>query len=180
MLISAFARASGLSRDTVRFYVRRGLLTPLAGNKGGSNPYQVFTGEHVQMARTIRMAQSLGFSLREIAALKVEYDGKRMSKSRGADILRWQLTRLEEKAAHVDAMIRYIQAKLAWVDGGSKGPEPNFTDYESTPRPAERKSPRSEPGSRAPARRSTRNGKKLTGALSKQKRRLANAHDASR
>jgi MerR family transcriptional regulator, copper efflux regulator len=180
MLISAFARASGLSRDTVRFYVRRGLLTPLAGNKGGSNPYQVFTGEHVQMARTIRMAQSLGFSLREIAALKVEYDGKRMSKSRGADILRWQLTRLEEKAAHVDAMIRYIQAKLAWVDGGGKGPEPNFTDYEGTPRPVERKSPRSEPGSRAPARRSTPNGKKLTGALSKQKRRLANAHDASR
>ena len=70
--VSAFARASGLSRDTVRFYVRRGLLTPLAGNKCGSNPYQVFTGEHVQMARTIRMAQSLGFSLREIAALKVE------------------------------------------------------------------------------------------------------------
>jgi MerR family transcriptional regulator, copper efflux regulator len=130
MLISAFARVSGLSRDTVRFYVRRGLLTPLAGNKGGSNPYQVFTGEHVQMARTIRMAQSLGFSLREIAALKVEYDGKRMSKSRGADILRWRLTRLEEKAAHVDAMIRYIQAKLAWADAGGNGPEPNFTDYE--------------------------------------------------
>ena len=61
MLISEFARAAGLSRDTVHFYVRRGLLTPLAGNKGGSNPYQVFTNEHVQMARTIRMAQSLAF-----------------------------------------------------------------------------------------------------------------------
>jgi MerR family regulatory protein len=34
MLISEFARAAGLSRDTVRFYVRRGLLAPLAGNKG--------------------------------------------------------------------------------------------------------------------------------------------------
>ena len=69
MLISEFARATELSRDTVRFYVRRGLLKPLAGNKGGSNPYQVFTHEHVQTARAIRMAQSLGFSLREIREL---------------------------------------------------------------------------------------------------------------
>ena len=99
MLISEFAHATGLSRDTIRFYVRRGLLVPLAGNKGGSNPYQVFTNEHVQMARTIRMAQSLGFSLREIAALNVEYQAKRITPSRGAEILRAQLVRLEEKAA---------------------------------------------------------------------------------
>ena len=105
MLISEFARATGLSRDTVRFYVRRGLLKPLAGNKGGSNPYQVFTHEHVQTARAIRMAQSLGFSLREIAALNVEYQAKRITPSRGAEILRAQLVRLEEKAAHVSAMI---------------------------------------------------------------------------
>ena len=130
MLISEFARATGLSRDTVRFYVRRGLLKPLSGNKGGSNPYQVFTSEHVQMARTIRMAQSLGFSLREITALNAEYQAKRITRARGAEIMRWQLARLEEKAAHVGAMISYVHAKLAWSETGCKGPEPNFTDYE--------------------------------------------------
>src|SRR5277367_6224144 len=134
MLISEFARAAGLTIDTVRFYVRRGLLKPLAGNKGGSNPYQVFTDEHVQMARTVRMAQSLGFSLREIAALNVEYQAKRMTLARGAEILRAQLGRLEEKAAHISAMIAYIQAKVAWMEGGGKGPEPNFTDYEKASR----------------------------------------------
>jgi MerR family transcriptional regulator, copper efflux regulator len=134
MLISEFARATGLSRDTVRFYVRRGLLKPLAGNKGGSNPYQVFTGEHVQLARLIRMAQSLGFSLREIVALNAEYQAKRITPARGAEIMRAQLARLEEKAAHVGGMISYIRAKLAWLEAGGKGPEPNFTDYERTPR----------------------------------------------
>src|SRR5271165_3450628 len=134
MLISEFARAAGLTPDTVRFYVKRGLLKPLTGKKGGSNPYQVFTNEHVQMARTIRMAQSLGFSLREIAALNVEYQAKRMTPARGAEILRGQLGRLEEKAAHVNAMIGYIKAKLVWMEGGSKGPEPNFTDYERASR----------------------------------------------
>jgi MerR family copper efflux transcriptional regulator len=134
MLISEFARATGLSRDTVRFYVRRGLLKPLAGNKGGSNPYQVFTGEHVQLARLIRMAQSLGFSLREIVSLNAEYQAKRITPARGAEIMRAQHARLEEKAAHVGGMISYIRAKLAWLEAGGKGPEPNFTDYERTPR----------------------------------------------
>jgi len=170
MLISEFARATGLSRDTIRFYVRRGLLMPFAGNKGGSNPYQVFTNEHVQMARTIRMAQSLGFSLREIAALNVEYQAKRMTPSRGAEILSAQLVRLEEKAAHVDAMIGYIRAKLAWLAAGSKGPEPNFTDYENGSHAAGWKpdARKGETNSKAPiARRSPRNSAGASKALAK-------------
>ena len=130
MLISEFARAAGLSQDTVRFYVRRGLLKPLTGRKGGSNPYQVFSDEHVQIARMIRMGQSLGFSLREIEALNAEYQSKRLTVSRGAEVMRYQLRRLEQKAAHVAAMMSYIRAKLAWIERGSKGPEPNFSDYE--------------------------------------------------
>jgi DNA-binding transcriptional MerR regulator len=130
MLISKFARAAGLSSDTVRFYVRRGLIKPLTGKKGGSNPYQVFTAEHVEMARTIRMAQSLGFSLREIAALNVEYQAKRITPSRGAEILRKQLVRLEEKAAHANAMVNYVRAKVARLESGGKGPAPNIADYE--------------------------------------------------
>jgi MerR family transcriptional regulator, copper efflux regulator len=155
MLISEFARATGLSRDTVRFYVRRGLIKPLSGNKGGSNPYQVFTNEHVQMARMIRMAQSLGFSLREITALNAEYQAKRMTPARAAEIMRWQLSRLEEKAAHVGGMINYIHAKLAWLEAGGKGPEPSFTDYER-PRAAARAPQAKHDAGMAMARRSFR------------------------
>ena len=63
MLISDFAKATGLSPDTIRFYIRRGLITPETGSKGGRNPYQIFSAEHVREARLIRMAQSLGMSL---------------------------------------------------------------------------------------------------------------------
>jgi MerR family transcriptional regulator, copper efflux regulator len=114
MLISEFVRATGLTPDTVRFYVRRGLLKPLTGSKGGSNPYQVFTDEHVQMARTVRMAQSLGFSLREIAALNVEYQAKRMTTARGAEVLRAQLGRLEDKGGPCqrDDPVHQGQARL--------------------------------------------------------------------
>ncbi len=94
----------------------------------------MFTDEHVQMARAVRMAQSLGFSLREIVALERRipgqtHDCRRVARKSCAR----QLARLEEKAAHVNAMTSYIHAKLAWMEAGGKGPEPNFTDYERRP-----------------------------------------------
>src|SRR4051812_33122697 len=98
MLISQFARETGLTSDTVRFYIRKGLLSPETGGKGGSNPYQMFTQEHVEMARVIRLAQSLGFTLKEIAAFNTEYRAGALTPQRGAEIMRTQLVRLEEKS----------------------------------------------------------------------------------
>jgi DNA-binding transcriptional MerR regulator len=130
MLISEFSRATGLTPDTVRFYIRRGLLTPGTGGKGGSNPYQVFTQEHVDTARMIRLCQSLGFTLREIAALNDEYRKEGISKARAREIFEAQMTRLQEKSAQLDMVMAYMRAKLAWIESGGKGAEPAFGDYE--------------------------------------------------
>lgn len=126
MLISEFARAAGMSIDTVRFYVRRRLLLPTVGIKGGSNPYQIFDAEHLRQARIIRLAQSLGFSLKEIALLADEYNRGDMTPARGRKIMADQLARLERKRAELDTMLSYVRAKIAWMDGGHVGPEPEF------------------------------------------------------
>ncbi|MBQ1498431.1 MAG: MerR family transcriptional regulator [Sphingomonas sp.] len=130
MLISEFARRAGMSIDTVRFYIRKGLLAPATGRKGGSNPYQIFTAEHLDVARIIRMAQNLGFSLREIAALAAEYHGGGITAERSLELMRMQLARLEEKAAQANAMVDYARAKVAWLEAGQKGAEPLFGEYE--------------------------------------------------
>jgi MerR family copper efflux transcriptional regulator len=52
--------------------VRRGLLTPETNGKGGRNPYQVFTAEQVRAAKFICTAQSLGLSLKDLAAIGKE------------------------------------------------------------------------------------------------------------
>lgn len=130
MLISEFVRETGLTKDTVRFYIRRGLLTPETGGKGGRNPYQIFTPEHVRIVHLIRLAQSLGMSLKEISALGEEYTRQGgISRERSVEIMSAQLVRLEEKAAEIDAMVSYIRAKLVWLKSGANGPEPNITDY---------------------------------------------------
>lgn len=129
MLISEFARATGLPVDTVRFYVRRGLLAPETNGKGGRNPYQIFTAEHVREARLIRMAQSLGMSLKEIAAIGQENRRGGITRERSIELMAEQLARVERKAAELEAMAGYLRAKLAWLKGGEQGPEPDFGAY---------------------------------------------------
>jgi DNA-binding transcriptional MerR regulator len=129
MLISEFAKATGLSADTVRFYIRRGLLAPEVGAKGGRNPYQIFTEEHVRAARMIRMAQSLGMSLKEISAISEEHRKGLITRERSIELMEIQLGRLDAKKAELDAMGNYLRAKLAWLYGGEQGPEPQFSSF---------------------------------------------------
>lgn len=53
MLISDFAKATGLAHDTIRFYIGKGLLKPQRSAKGGSNPYHIFGDDDVTAARMI-------------------------------------------------------------------------------------------------------------------------------
>jgi MerR family copper efflux transcriptional regulator len=64
MQIGEMAAATGLSRDTLRFYEKRGLLRA----RRGGNGYRDYPREAVDWLRYIRLAQSLGFSLAEIEA----------------------------------------------------------------------------------------------------------------
>ncbi len=126
MLISEFAAEAGLSAETVRFYVRKGLLVPETGRKGGSNPYQIFTDDHVETARMIRMGQSLGFSLREIGLIAEELRAGAFTPGRAQEVLLSQLAKLDAKQRQLSGMIAYIRAKLDWLDKGGDGPEPRF------------------------------------------------------
>jgi MerR family copper efflux transcriptional regulator len=64
MKISSIATATGLSRDTLRFYEKRGLLRA----RRSANGYRDYPPEAVDWLRYIRLAQTLGFTLGEIEA----------------------------------------------------------------------------------------------------------------
>jgi DNA-binding transcriptional MerR regulator len=64
MQIGEIASATGLSRDTLRFYEKRGLLRA----RRSANGYRDYPPEAVDWLRYIRLAQTLGFSLAEIEA----------------------------------------------------------------------------------------------------------------
>jgi MerR family copper efflux transcriptional regulator len=126
MLIAEFTRATGLGRDTVRFYIKRGLLQPQVGN-GSGNRYQHFDAAQVERALIIRNAQALGFSLKEIAALDAEFQNGGMSSERQLQLMRERLALINEQIAKQRQMQRYFQKKIAWLEGGERGPVPVFT-----------------------------------------------------
>ena len=64
MQIGELAEATGLSRDTLRYYERRGLLAARRSDNG----YRDYPEEAADWLRYIRMAQALGFTLQEIEA----------------------------------------------------------------------------------------------------------------
>jgi len=129
MLISEFARSAGLTSDTVRFYVRLGLLRPETTSKGGARPYQIFTAEHLMAAKIIRMAQSLGMPLKEIAAISAERRAGRMTRERSVAVLSTQLDKLNVRAAEVIAMQGYLRAKIDWLNGGEQGAPPDLASF---------------------------------------------------
>jgi MerR family copper efflux transcriptional regulator len=124
MLISDFARATGLTIDTVNFYVRRGLLKPETNGKGGRNPYRAFNEADVVTARFIRFSQSIGMTLSEIAAINLEREHGPITIDRSIEIMAGQLDQVEEKLTEFRAMADYLRAKIEWTRNGKPGPAP--------------------------------------------------------
>jgi DNA-binding transcriptional MerR regulator len=124
MRIAEFTQVTGLPRDTVRFYVKKGLLQPQVG-LSGTNRYQDFDAEQVDRALLIREKQTLGFTLREIAVLSEEFS-KGVSLSRQAQVMRERLAVVGEQAAKLDRLRQYFEAKIIWLEGGAQSEPPSF------------------------------------------------------
>lgn len=63
MRIGKLSEHTGLSRDALRFYEKKGLLK----SRRGANGYRDYPEETVALVNLIRLAQQLGFSLAEMA-----------------------------------------------------------------------------------------------------------------
>ncbi|NMF97302.1 MerR family DNA-binding protein [Aromatoleum toluolicum] len=89
LTIGALAKSAGVGVETVRYYQRRGLLSPNGAHKGA---FRVYGNDELARLRFIRRAQSLGFSLDEVAdllALDEETDRERaraFAQSKIADV----------------------------------------------------------------------------------------------
>ena len=132
MRTSEFARAAGLSVDTVRFYVRQGLLAPETTSLGGRNPYNRFTEADVVTVRFIRFSQSLGLSLEEIASLNAERRNGGVARDRSLEIMHGRLAKLEEKLAEYGALADYLRAKILWQERGGQGAPPTLQAIKTT------------------------------------------------
>jgi MerR family copper efflux transcriptional regulator len=125
MLIAEFARATGLSRDTIRFYVKRGLLRPVIG-ASGTNRYQSFDMEQVERAAIIRSSQALGFTLNEIATLDAEIKSNSATRQRQIALTLERIACIDQQICKLRGMRRYLMKKKTWIKSGKKGAPPSY------------------------------------------------------
>ena len=113
MKIGAFARATGVGIETVRYYQRRGLLE----KPPGDGP-RIYSEQLVERMAFIRRAQALGFTLEEIRKLLVLAERDCAS---GKDILGDKLRELDARVVLLNRMRARIRRYLVMCDLAKRG-----------------------------------------------------------
>ncbi len=136
MRIKAFESATGLSRHTVRFYERRGLLpAPL---RNGDNNYREYDDALVERARMIKLGQRLGFTLTEIKRSIDGYDANTLSVEDKMRFMQDKIAQIDEQMAGLQAIRGYLADKVAWVGAGETGLPPSLATLDDPPADVQR------------------------------------------
>ena len=108
MHIGALAAATGLSRDTLRFYEKRGLLTAARHPNG----YRDYPAQTVDWLRYLRSAQTLGFTLAEIEADRAVLADPAASVERIREALAQKLNDIDQRIAGLTALRAELARRL--------------------------------------------------------------------
>jgi MerR family mercuric resistance operon transcriptional regulator len=100
MTIGKLAKESEVNVETIRYYERRGLIKQPAERRGA---FRIYSSETAARVRSIKRAQSLGFSLKEIKELMtLRLDERAMC----CDVL----VQTEKKIAEIDEKLRSLRS----------------------------------------------------------------------
>lgn len=108
MQIGELSSATGLSRDTLRFYEKRGLLVP----RRRGNGYRDYPPEVVDWLQYLRTAQALGFTLTEIEAGLPLLATPNASAPMLREVLRHKLGDLDQRIADLTALRAELARRL--------------------------------------------------------------------
>ena len=116
--IGEVAAQTALSRDTLRYYERRGLLEHPTRTNGG---FRVYGKETLERLRFIKRAQAVGFNLEEIRQL-VTFDGHGLEQcSRVRNLVATKLVELDERLSELRAFRRSLVGSLRECDAALLG-----------------------------------------------------------
>ncbi len=108
MLISELSRKTGVSKDTIRFYEKIGLLN--SSHKRGENNYRNYNDEAVSRLEFIRQGKALGFTLSEVKKAVNEWDT--LSPGDKVQITRNKIEEVDEKIGQLQEYRCHLVEKL--------------------------------------------------------------------
>jgi MerR family copper efflux transcriptional regulator len=111
MLIGELSKKTGLSKDTIRFYEKIGLIHT-SDRRAGTRLYKEYHPETVERLLMIIQGKGLGFTLNEIKQLLDEWGDGSMSSQDQIKIIERKIAEVAEKIRRLDEIKTYLVAKL--------------------------------------------------------------------
>jgi MerR family transcriptional regulator, copper efflux regulator len=110
MLIGELSKKTGVSKDTIRFYEKLGLITA-TDRQAGTKLYKEYSPEMVERLSMIGQGKGLGFTLSEIKQLLNEWGGGAMSKRDQIKVIERKIREIVGKQQKLDAIKTYLFTK---------------------------------------------------------------------
>lgn len=112
MKIGEVAVRAGVSVDALRFYEEKGLIKPLRT----ANGYRHYPEETLQLVGYIKLAQQLGFSLKEIGEnLPLLWNSEEMSGDLLAGLFAEKIALLDERISQMHALRNLLAERAGQV-----------------------------------------------------------------
>jgi MerR family transcriptional regulator, copper efflux regulator len=112
MLIGELSKQTGLSKDTIRFYEKLGLISAVS-NDVSTKSYKKYSLETIERLSTIIQGKGLGFTLSEIKQLLDEWGGGEISKRDLIEIVERKIEEVIKKKQQLESIEIYLVNKLS-------------------------------------------------------------------
>jgi MerR family transcriptional regulator, copper efflux regulator len=120
MLIGELAQRTGLSKDTIRFYEKLGLIEAKA-RQAGTRTYMEFDPEMLERVLIITQGKSLGFTLNEIKHLIDTWGSGSVTIAEKLKVIDRKLEEISEKMRQLEEIKLYLTAKRNRITEESNG-----------------------------------------------------------
>ena len=111
MLIGELAKLTGVSKDTIRLYERKGFIKsqPVAA---GSRLYKDYPNETLEIIKNIRQARLFGASLKEWKAFNDGWSNPYATKAQRHALLSGELKKVQERLKQLRHFERILLEKM--------------------------------------------------------------------
>jgi len=114
--IGEVARSAGVSVDAVRFYERRGLVTPETRTSAG---YRLYNEDAIERIGGLKLLQSLGMSLDDISGVLASAGNEKLACHHVDGALDTVVERLDAKIAELTQLRATVSGQLGRCREGS-------------------------------------------------------------
>lgn len=123
MLIGELSQKTGLSKDTIRYYEKLGLLD--STRRGTENNYRHYDAEVLSHLQFIKQGKMMGFTLNEIKTIINDWKNNRISHADKMRAVRTKIEQVEEQINQLLEFKQYLVTKLERLETGQEITYPN-------------------------------------------------------